>query len=86
MLRLRTFGGLSLEGVDGQLTGRAVQPRRLALLTLLAATNHGRGISRDTLQALLWPDSDAEHARLSIARWAMVSIDASLESPQRFGR
>ena len=66
MLRLRTFGGLSLEGADGPLTGRAVQPRRLALLTILATANHGRGISRDALQALLWPESDAESARHSL--------------------
>jgi DNA-binding SARP family transcriptional activator/TolB-like protein/Tfp pilus assembly protein PilF len=66
MLRLRTFGGLALEGADGQLTGRAVQPRRLALLTLLATSNEGRGISRDTLQTLLWPESDADSARHSL--------------------
>jgi TolB-like protein/DNA-binding SARP family transcriptional activator/Flp pilus assembly protein TadD len=66
MFTLRTFGGLALEGADGQLTGRAVQPRRLALLTLLATTNAGRGMSRDTLQTLLWPDSDADSARHSL--------------------
>src|SRR3954471_4509850 len=66
MLTLRTFGGLALEGPHGILTGRAVQPRRLALLTLLATLNDGRGVARDTLQTLLWPDSDAEAARHSL--------------------
>src|SRR4051812_44787670 len=66
MLRLRTFGGLALEGADGQLTGRPVQPRRLALLTLLATANQGRGISRDSLLSFLWPESDAESARHSL--------------------
>lgn len=66
MFRLRTFGGLALDAADGQVTGRPAQPRRLALLALVATTNHGRGVSRDSLQALLWPESDAESARHSL--------------------
>jgi TolB-like protein/DNA-binding SARP family transcriptional activator/Tfp pilus assembly protein PilF len=60
--RLKLFGGISIETEDGQLTGRAVQRRRLALLTLLAAAR-ARGVSRDRLIAYLWPDADAENGR-----------------------
>lgn len=62
MFRLKLFGGASVEGPDGPLTGRAVQRRRLALLALLALAR-GRGFARDKLVAYLWPDSNVERAR-----------------------
>ena len=59
MLRLNTFGGLVLQQ-DGQLhTGPASQRRRLALLAVVAAAG-ARGVSRDKLLTLLWPESEAE--------------------------
>ena len=62
MFRLRLFGGLALVGPDGPVRGRAVQPRRLALLALLGASrNHGW--SREKIIALLWPDSDPVETR-----------------------
>ena len=62
MYRLRLFGGFVLEGPDGKVAGRAVQPRRLALLALLAASrNHGS--SREKLITLLWPETDPVEAR-----------------------
>jgi len=67
MLRLRTFGTLSIEGSEGPLTGAATQRRRLALLALLAAA-HARGVSRDKVVACLWPESDAERARHALAQ------------------
>ncbi len=62
MLRLRTFGGLSLSRGEENLTGAASQRRRLAILVLLAATR-AAGMSRDKLVGYLWPESDAERAR-----------------------
>lgn len=62
MVSLRLFGGASLEGVDGALTGPAAQRHRLALLALLALPP-ARALTRDKLMALLWPERDAEHAR-----------------------
>ncbi len=59
---LKLFGGASLEGEDGALTGPAAQRHRLALLALLAASP-SRALTRDKLMALLWPERDAEHAR-----------------------
>ena len=58
---LKTFGGASLAGDTGPLTGPAAQRHRLALLVLLAG--HPRGLSRDKLLGYLWPERDTEHAR-----------------------
>lgn len=62
MLRLRTFGGLTLSRGHENLTGAITQRRRLAILALLAVS-HDTGMSRDKLVAYLWPESDAERAR-----------------------
>jgi DNA-binding SARP family transcriptional activator/TolB-like protein len=62
LLKLTTFGGLSLSR-DGQpMTGAAAQRSRLALLALLASAGPA-GISRDKLLLFLWPESDSERAR-----------------------
>ena len=62
MLYLRTFGGLSLEH-DGSPAATAAGKRaRLAILAILAAAGD-RGISRERLFAILWPESDTPRAR-----------------------
>jgi DNA-binding SARP family transcriptional activator len=60
MTRLETLGGLRLIGNDG--SPIPAQRRKLALLALLAVAGE-RGVSRDKLQAYLWPEGDAEGAR-----------------------
>src|SRR5215212_5041101 len=63
MFRLRLLGGASIERPDRALVvGRVAQRHRLALLALLACTP-GRGLSRDKLIGLLWPESDTDRAR-----------------------
>jgi DNA-binding SARP family transcriptional activator len=62
MYRLKLLGGASMDGPTGPLTGRAVQPRNLALLAVLAVAGCV-GCSRDKLIALLWPESDEERGR-----------------------
>lgn len=62
MLRLLTFGGLSLVDNGIPVTGAASQRSRLALLAVLASAG-AAGISRDKLLALLWSESDEERAR-----------------------
>jgi serine/threonine-protein kinase len=62
MLRLQTFGGLTLSRGSENLTGAVTQRRRLAILALLAVSG-AAGMSRDKLVAYLWPESDAERAR-----------------------
>lgn len=54
-VRLHTLGRLSLD-VDGrEVSGDAVQPRRLALMALLAAAGEA-GLMREKILGLLWPD------------------------------
>jgi len=62
MLRLQTFGGVSLFRGDENLTGAVTQRRRLGILVLLAASG-ATGLSRDKLLAFLWPESDTDSAR-----------------------
>jgi serine/threonine-protein kinase len=59
MLRIRALGGLSVERDGARVLGAAAQPRRMALLAMIARAGD-RGISRDRLQSTLWPDADAE--------------------------
>lgn len=62
-LRLHVLGGLSLESPRPHSLGR----RPLALLALLAMAGE-RGISRDKIVAMLWPESDDERARSSLSQ------------------
>ena len=63
MLRIKCLGQLSVLRDDGQpFAGAASQPRRLAILALLARAGD-RGITRETVIGYLWPDSDEERAR-----------------------
>ena len=62
MVELRTLGGLSVLRDGAPATGAAAQRKTLALLALLAAAGD-KGMSRDKVIALLWPESDAAHGR-----------------------
>ena len=62
MLRLNTFGGLTLRQGSAPLTGAPTQRRRLALLALLATAGE-RGMSREKLLAFLWPEGEPDKAR-----------------------
>jgi DNA-binding SARP family transcriptional activator len=66
-LRIITFGTLSVRGDRGTVAGAAAQPRRLALLALLARAGE-RGVTREKLTALVWPDSDDEKSRRAITQ------------------
>ena len=67
MLRLLTFGGLTLQVRNSIISGVATQRRRVALFAALAATGE-RGMSRDKLLSVLWPESDDERARHALAQ------------------
>jgi DNA-binding SARP family transcriptional activator len=67
MYRLRLLGGVVLEGPSGPVTGRAVQPRRLALLAVLGSSGE-LGWSREKLIALLWPDTEPTEARRRLSQ------------------
>ena len=65
MLRIRTFGGCRLERDGTPLDELSGQRKSLAALALLAGASP-RGLTRESLTALLWPDSDEERARTSL--------------------
>lgn len=58
---IRSFGSPAVEGPTGPLGGCAAQRQALALLTLVAAAGE-RGLSRDKIIALLWPEADARRS------------------------
>ena len=62
VLKLKVLGTLSLQSLDGVVPPEAKQRRRLGLLALLAAAD-SRGLSRDRIQAFLWPESDSTRSR-----------------------
>lgn len=64
MKRIKTLGGLAVFDGGRLLAGSAQQPRRLAILAVLARAGGG-GVSRDRLVALLWPDAEEERGRRS---------------------
>jgi DNA-binding SARP family transcriptional activator len=72
--RLTTLGGASLT-----CRGRpvATQPRRLAVLVLLAAAGE-RGLTRDKLLGILWPEATPERARHALNQ-CMHSLRRDLE-------
>ncbi|HEU4787139.1 MAG TPA: BTAD domain-containing putative transcriptional regulator [Gemmatimonadaceae bacterium] len=71
VLRVIAFGGLGIASDDGPAAPR-LRPPRLALLAVLAAAGD-RGVSRERLAALFWPEADEEHALHSLrqARYAL---------------
>jgi DNA-binding SARP family transcriptional activator len=56
------LGGLSVELDGAAVSGAAAQPRRLAILAILARAGK-RGASRERLLAMLWPDATEEASR-----------------------
>src|SRR5215211_3098943 len=68
VIRIQTFGSLSVRGDDGRaLSGAAAQPRRMAILALLARAGE-RGLSRDKLLAMLWPDAEGDRGSRTLAQ------------------
>jgi DNA-binding SARP family transcriptional activator/TolB-like protein len=67
MLRLKALGGLVVLREGSALKGAATQRRRLALLAIVATAGK-KGISRDRLLTLLWPESDETKGRHGLAQ------------------
>ena len=66
MFRLEILGRATIRGQDGPLTGQTVQRQRIALLAVLAVAGE-RGMSRDRILGLLWPESPEDRARRSLS-------------------
>ncbi|MEO7997287.1 MAG: BTAD domain-containing putative transcriptional regulator [Gemmatimonadaceae bacterium] len=67
MLRILTFGGMSVAHPERELAGAVLQPRRLALLAVLARAGE-RGVTRERLLTLFWPDDEEERARKALTQ------------------
>ena len=78
MLRIRALGGLAVEQDGAPVSGAAAQPRRLAILAVLARAG-ARGASRERLLALLWPDANEEATR-SVLNHALYTLRRDLGS------
>ena len=65
MLRLKTLGGWQSESANG--VAVTLPSQRVSLLAVLIAAGD-RGISRDRVAALLWPDRSEENARHSLGQ------------------
>ena len=65
MLRIKTLGALAVTRDGTAVPGAASQPRRLALLALLARANEP-GLGRERLISILWPDIEEERARRNL--------------------
>ena len=79
MLRLFTLGGCFLERNGARLDSISPNRKGLALLALVAAAGD-RGVARDSVVALLWPESDDERARTSL-RQLVHSLRNQLNEP-----
>ncbi|HVF38298.1 MAG TPA: hypothetical protein VM939_00240 [Gemmatimonadaceae bacterium] len=77
--RLETLGRLSLTGPTGAISAadQRQQRRRLALLAVLACSG-AKGVSRDRLLLLFWPDSTPKKARHSLDQ-LLYAIRSSID-------
>ena len=82
MLRLNTFGRLFVERDGCRLTGAASQPRRLALLALMAGSGE-QGMTRDQLLGMLWSETDEERARKGLNQ-ALYALRQELGADEVF--
>ena len=82
MLRVNTFGRLHVRSETGIVSGSAAQPRRLAILALLAAAGD-QGLTRDKVLAYLWTDTEEERARRGLNQ-ALYALRQDLGSDDVF--
>src|SRR5437899_3245715 len=80
MITLRTLGGIDLRRADGrELRSVLAQPKRLALLAMLAIEGCATPVRRDSLLGLFWPDSDTDRARGAL-RQALTFLRRELDA------
>lgn len=79
-LHIATLGQLSIQRDGGVLSGSGTQPRRLALLALLARAGD-KGVPREKAMALLWPDADEERGRRAVTQ-ALYALRRELGSEE----
>src|SRR5688572_1106779 len=68
MVRLRVLGVVDFRRDDGSSIDAVLrQPKRMALLTYLAASCGGAPRRRDLIVSMFWPEADDRHARDSLS-------------------
>src|SRR5687767_3272539 len=68
MVRLRVLGVIDVRRDDGSSIDAVLrQPKRMALLTYLAASCGGAPRRRDVIVSMFWPEADDRHARDSLS-------------------
>jgi DNA-binding SARP family transcriptional activator/Tfp pilus assembly protein PilF len=82
VLRINVLGGLYVTADQRLLTGAATQPRRLAVLALLAVAGE-RGVPRDRILHLLWPDTGEERGRHALTQ-ALYALRHDLGAEEIF--
>jgi DNA-binding SARP family transcriptional activator len=82
VLRINVLGGLYVTADGRAASGAAGQPRRLAVLALLAVAGE-RGVTRDAFLAHLWPDNDEERGRRALTQ-ALYALRRDLGSEEVF--
>jgi DNA-binding SARP family transcriptional activator/TolB-like protein len=80
--RINVLGGLYVTAGQRPLTGAATQPRRLAVLALLAVAGE-RGVSREQFLNLLWPDTDEDRGRHALTQ-ALYALRHDLGADETF--
>jgi len=82
VLRVHAFGRLHVRGNGGVISGSAAQPRRLAILALLASAGE-QGLTREKVLAYLWTDTEEERARRGLNQ-ALYALRQDLGSDDVF--
>ncbi|MGH7585235.1 MAG: AfsR/SARP family transcriptional regulator, partial [Gemmatimonadales bacterium] len=77
-MRIHVLGGLFVERDGRVLSGAAAQPRRLAVLALLARSGQ-RGLTREKLLGFLWADQEEERGRRALTQ-ALYALRQELGS------
>lgn len=69
MVRLTTLGAIDARDAKGRPVRELMaQPKRVALLVLIALEGRKGPVSRDRLLAMFWPESDETHARNALSQ------------------
>ncbi|HEX3234114.1 MAG TPA: BTAD domain-containing putative transcriptional regulator [Gemmatimonadales bacterium] len=76
------MGRLHVSRAEGAVSGSAAQPRRLAVLALLASAGE-QGLTREKLLAYLWAEADEERARRGLNQ-ALYALRQDLGSDDIF--
>ena len=79
---IHVLGGLYVTAEERPIAGAAAQPRRLAVLALLAVAGD-RGVTREQILTYLWPDNDEERGRHALTQ-ALYALRRDLGSEELF--